>query len=550
MQKLKCDFIISPQNFKGSKLFIAFCSVMPFCFFQPCTMRDYITIQLDKDYSRNVARSFSHFERERKFWDCKINVGTETLCCHSVIISSLSSVIEEMIETKIRDGSKKEITFEDIQPDIMRKIINYMYTGSVNIPKELALEVVQVCDELKIEDLKERCLFRVPEILSPQTAMSWMRYAQKNELESIFDSCKRYVSDSFLEVTKEKQFIRLSLDDLKTTLLKMNGSVSPDNLLVSVLSWINYDKEYRKMALDYTLQYLELKNCKKQFLSESAKEHIDIFRCNPKFNRIVKDMLHPRKLTLTVIGGVYSNGGESYDNTRGWKLLSETKFVDITEIPDDLLKRAPSICLYDWNKLILTGGKNTNVCIMFETLIKKWKKMKNLKNCVNRHASVCICQEVTDFGGDSSCGDDPVWSKSVDFLNIEQDHGEWQSAPPMPLALKYPRVTNIGTSVYLMGETLRRPGVLYLFDATRKVWSQKTAMPVSPGRCFSIASGSGSLYVAGGHECNLAVYNFSTDSWTLLSSTKLNHYGGALLSHQNSLLLLGGGTENIEGICH
>ena len=171
-------------------------------------MRDYIAIKVDKDYSRNRAESFSRFKNERKFWDCKIIVGTETLYCHSFIVSSLNQVIEEMIETKIKDGSEKAITFEDIKPQVMRKITNYMYTGCVNIPNEHILEVVQVCDELKIKDLKERCLYRVPEILCPQTATGWMLYAHKHELLSILDSCKRYVSDSFLEVTKEEHFIQ------------------------------------------------------------------------------------------------------------------------------------------------------------------------------------------------------------------------------------------------------------------------------------------------------------------------------------------------------
>ena len=128
---------------------------------QPFIMSDCITIRVDKEYRRNIGTSFSRFQSERKFWDCKIIVGAETLLCHSVIISALSPVLEEMIESKIRDRSEKELTFEDIQPQVMRKITNYIYTGLVNIPKNLVLEVVQVCDELKIEDLKDRCLYRV-----------------------------------------------------------------------------------------------------------------------------------------------------------------------------------------------------------------------------------------------------------------------------------------------------------------------------------------------------------------------------------------------------
>ena len=250
-------------------------------------MSDNITIRIDKDYRRNIGESFSRFQDERKFWDCKITVGAETLYYHSVIVASLSPVIEKMIKTKVRDESVKEIIFDDIQTSVMRKITNYMYTGAVNIPRELVLEVVQVCDELKIEDLKERCLYRVPDILSPQTAVGWMRYAHKHALLSIFDSCKRYVSDSFLEITKEKEFIRLSLDDLNTTLQLLNDAVSPENLFTSVLSWINYDKKSRKNALDYTSGYLKLKECNKQFLSESTKEHVEIFRSNPEFNKRV-----------------------------------------------------------------------------------------------------------------------------------------------------------------------------------------------------------------------------------------------------------------------
>ena len=88
-----------------------------------------MTIRVDKDYRKNIATSFGRFQYEKKFWDCKITVGTETLYCHSYIVSSLSPVIEEMIDTKAREGSEKEITFVDIQPYVMRKITNYMYTG-------------------------------------------------------------------------------------------------------------------------------------------------------------------------------------------------------------------------------------------------------------------------------------------------------------------------------------------------------------------------------------------------------------------------------------
>ena len=121
---------------------------------------------------------------------------------------------------------------------------------------------------------------------------------------------------------------------------------------IELFSWIKYDKKSRKKALDYTSGYLELKECGKQFLTDSSKAHIDIFQSNPEFNRRVTHILQPRKLTVVVIGGISSRGAYYVNNGNAWKLASETQFEKIGE----LLMKGPSICYYDWNKLILTGG--------------------------------------------------------------------------------------------------------------------------------------------------------------------------------------------------
>ena len=324
----------------------------------------------------------------------------------------------------------------------------------------------------------------------------------------------------------------------------MNGVVSQENLLASVLSWINYDKKSRRKALDYTSGYLELKDCRKQFLTDSVKVHIDIFQSNPEFNRRVTHLLHPRKLTVVVIGGTIEIGKGVYSSSKVWKLVSETNFVEITEISDEFLRRIPSICYFYYNKLILTGGYEIDVCVVLDMSTKEWKKMKYLKNPRYRHASVSILQQVFVFGGDMAMSKPLDWSTSVEYLNIEQEHGEWQSAPPMPSALHYPKITNLDTNIYLMGDN--NP-VLYLFDVSMKVWYQKTAMPQNPRLGFSITSSNSNLYAAGGQMRACWQYICSTDSWIKLSSPALRHGGGAMIFHQNSLLLLGGQYDHIEG---
>ena len=121
--------------------------------------------------------------------------------------------------------------------------------------------------------------------------------------------------------------------------------------------------------------------------------------------------------------------------------------------------------------------------------------MTNLKRLRLRHASVCILQQLFIFGGDVCATGGPVeWGTSVEYLNIELEHGVWQSAPPMPSALEYPQIASCDTNVYLMGD--HKP-VLYLFDVLTKMWSKKTSMPRNPRRGFSIAAGKKNICYSG-----------------------------------------------------
>ena len=110
--------------------------------------------------------------------------------------------------------------------------------------------------------------------------------------------------------------------------------------------------------------------------------------------------------------------------------------------------------------------------------------------------------------------------------------------------LFFPKIAHLDSNVYLMGD--KNP-VLYLFDAMKELWNQKTEMPQNPLRGFRIAAGNGNLYAAGGETKTCWQYNCTIDSWTKLSSPALEHANAAMIFHQNSLLLLGGQREDIQG---
>ena len=144
-------------------------------------------------HSKRQSDKFSAFLDEKKFTDCKITAQNETILCHAVIISASSPVLERMLESEMKEGLNQEIIFDTIHPDIMKKMILFMYTGTVTAKKDQVLEIVLVSDYLQIDGIKECCLEVLLDILSPANVVGWMQWTALFQLDDIAFKCKKFI---------------------------------------------------------------------------------------------------------------------------------------------------------------------------------------------------------------------------------------------------------------------------------------------------------------------------------------------------------------------
>ena len=248
------------------------------------------------------------------------------------------------------------------------------------------------------------------------------------------------------------------------------------------------------------------------------------------------------KLSLVVCGGLYKWEGAIKIAKRCWKLASNNRFNFLVEIPKESLMAGYSICLLNRVRLIATGGMGSTACAVFDVTMNKWQKMRNLRTTRYLHASVCVGRHLFVFGGKTDVKSDE-WTTSVECLNTDDKHGQWQPAPPMSAALLEPRTASLHTNVFLMGEECCD---LYVFDAEKGTWSWQAQLPQNPGKHYRLAAGNGNVYTAGGEKRICWQYNFQTDAWAQLSISNLTHIKGALIFYQDTLLLLGGCHEHVE----
>ena len=165
--------------------------------------------------------------------------------------------------------------------------------------------------------------------------------------------------------------------------------VTPDDLLTSIFTWINFDAVNRKCTLNTATSHINMKLCSKSVLQRHVNQHQAILEENPAFNSAVSNILHdetfPASPTFTTLSLVVAS------HEQCWKLSwnDPDDLTEFTKVPDCLSSSGMSLCVYEGIGLILTGGLG-DVCAVYYATKNQWQTIEQTWLCRAKHASVCI----------------------------------------------------------------------------------------------------------------------------------------------------------------
>ena len=498
-------------------------------------------------YSSDMAEELMQMREERVFSDFKITVEKADFPCHRLILAVNSPVLKAMMQTEMVEASKKQVTVDHIKPKIMEVVLDYMYSGQVSFHKDQLMEMVKTTNYLQIMKLKDMCVDQVPTVLGPENVISWSKLGNQLDLAEVASNCSKMMVSCFAEISQQQDFLVMDFVEVQAYFNEVVGSDTDRNkVLLAVMRWVSNDTANRHTHLETLLCQVQLDNCSLQVLLDVQETYATIIGPNinafVKLTKALKQIATPKPTqVLTIIGGqIVSNV-----NLVCWRLNKAKRFIEDCKIPFDALAKWHSVCEIPLG-FAITGGENSDLCIMFTAAMKSWSSLKNLLTKRSSHGSICISKVLFVFGG-GLAGNTDGSSKSVDYLALED--GTWKSGPDIPVDVRYPKVAEITGSAYLLDEETRQLNQLDVTTSMEgKVWNKRASLP-GDGDCegVSMISMNHQLCVAGGRGRMTAWYSPATDTWSIGQQTIQEHWYGPLVFHDNVLFLLGGSYKTTHG---
>uniref|UniRef100_A0A6Q2XCM6 BTB domain-containing protein n=1 Tax=Esox lucius TaxID=8010 RepID=A0A6Q2XCM6_ESOLU len=496
---------------------------------------------------RHADLTFGRMEtylRTKQLCDVTLVAGDRRIPAHRLVLSSVSDYFAAMFTSDVLEAKQEEVKMEGVDPDALWALVQYAYTGRVELREETIESVLSASCLLQLSAVVQACCNFLIRQLHPSNCLGIRSYADAQGCTHLHSTAHSYTMENFVQVVEGQEFLLLPLDEMDRLLSSDDMNVSDEETVVTaLLNWVRHDCSARQPHLPSLLAHIRLPLLKPQFLADLESNPLlrDSVECQRLLMEGMKYHLLPQRRPLlqsprtrprkATVGVMFAVGG--MDATKGAQ-RQET----VTEMKPGWQVAVMSgrrlqfgVCVLD-QRLYVVGGrdglKTLNTVECYNPHSNTWSVMPPMST--HRHGLGVAVLE----GPMYAVGGHDGWSYLSTVERWDPQARQWSFIASMATPRSTVGVAVLNGKLYAVGG---RDGSSCLrsvecFDPHTNRWSCCAPMAKRRGG-VGVATWNSFLYAIGGHDApasSLASrlsdcverYDPQTDAWTAVASMSIS----------------------------
>ncbi|XP_055840875.1 kelch-like protein 20 [Episyrphus balteatus] len=438
----------------------------------------------DDHHATNISEKVLKFYKKEEFFDVDLKTNNDSIKikAHKIVLTASSGYFLEIFRHSLT--TSKTIEMKEIEGSSLKLIIDFMYSGSIELSIENIESILKSAVFLKMTNLINGCCDFLEKNLNSKNCLRWLKLSKELGISGLGDKFLKFFYTNLEKITKEREFLLLNENELKNLLFIKNVYNNLEELVfLSLLAWIEHDKEKRQHLLLELLSMVRYHLLTAEFIIENIKsvsttlENCHLIHDWLRYHMLPKSRtIEEQKFTsaLTAVTSEMKNEFNSNEKTETLKPTDKIGAVNLNsemeiEIriynedsknwPVEKRRSAPfpkmmthySIIVID-EKIYVVGGlidnESTKRVSRFDTKTFQWTDLPSMRDArcgsqlANVNGHLCV------FGGFQK-SNETNFVDTVEIFNISTQ--KWKVLQP----LYKPNIKN-----RLTGHN----GILYIFD--------------------------------------------------------------------------------------
>ncbi|KAJ5070067.1 btb-domain-containing protein [Anaeramoeba ignava] len=241
-------------------------------------------------------------KKEESYFDFEIicEQNKNSFKTHKSILSSRSDYFKSLFKSKMKEYQENKLILKDVSSLILSSILNYFYSGKIEINSENSIQILIFSSKYLIDELINVSSKFIKNNLEIETIVDILKLSDSMNLTKLLDYSYRFIFDNFNEFIKTPFFLELEENHLNSILLNGKIFFNEFEIFQSIIKWgkhksnINQEKENQK-----------LEKKEKEKIQDQISNIIDKIRfvtfSNKELANILKEELIPNEISQQLI---------------------------------------------------------------------------------------------------------------------------------------------------------------------------------------------------------------------------------------------------------
>ncbi|XP_033473909.2 kelch-like protein 41a [Epinephelus lanceolatus] len=477
---------------------------------------------------------------ENKLIDCILKVGDQSIPCHRLILAACSPYFRELyFSTDGKETEQMEVVLENLDPNIMESIVNYMYSAEIDINDNNVQDILTAANRFQIPSVFTVCVNYLQKKLSKQNCLAIYRLGLMLNCARLAMAARDHIADRFEILSKEEDFLELAPPELFAIIGADRLNVEKEEVVFETLMrWIRKDKEKRVKSLEEAFECIRFRLLPQKYFKEKVEKD-DLIKSNPE---LVKKI----KVIKEAFAGKLPEKKKGEDDEEGEEgklpgYLSDNRRFGMYTRDVVLMINDTAAVAYDAQE------NECSLAAMTEQIPRNHVSLVSKKNNLYVLGGLFVDEE--DKENPLQCY----------FYQLDSLSSEWIALPPMPSPRCLFAMGEFDNLLFAVaGKDLQSNDshdTVMCYDTEKMKWSQVKNLPVSiHGHC--VVSENGLVYCIGGKTDDnkatnkMFAYNHKRSEWKEVASMKTPRSMFGAVIHKGMIIVAGGVNEDgLTGSC-
>ena len=169
---------------------------------------------VDRTRPLQLLHDVSHLYAEGLFSDVTLCAGNDEIKCHRNILAASSAYFLGMFQSELDESRQSKIPIKEMEASTLRLVLNYIYTGSVDLSVDNVQSVLSAANLFQLIQLRDGCASFMMHHITEDNCIGLHFFARAHECHDLAEAARRLVNAEFKAVCHLPEFLSLPADKL------------------------------------------------------------------------------------------------------------------------------------------------------------------------------------------------------------------------------------------------------------------------------------------------------------------------------------------------